>query len=250
MIRLRPFASFFPVATLTTTTLFLGLCTPPEAQGQIGGRASGSGVVVCPGGCYGGAHPFGERGYGGAGYYGFFRRYWSYGSYGPSYRYGLNDGSAGFPAGCGLAYGTPSHGTGCCGPDGAGPPLPPFPATWAYSAYPPPPMNPSSQAATPQQTENFGPTDNAAHLQIVVPKNAEVIFDGRKDEQTGPIRKFVVPSLTPGKGVTHKIEVRYTDARGKPIDDKRSIRLYANDQLRINFTRQKPEQLVPPKPSP
>jgi uncharacterized protein (TIGR03000 family) len=252
MVELRPFASYFPTTTLATAMLFLGLCAPPKAQGQIGGRASGSGVVVCPGGCYGGAHPFGERGYGGAGYYGFFRRYWSYGSYGPSFRYGPSDGSAGFPAGCGLVYATPTHGTGCCGPNGYGPPIPPALGSWAYSAYPPPSMNPSSDssqgAATPGQTAGFGPIDNAAHVQIAVPKGAEVRLDGRKDNQTGPIHQFVLPALAPGKGIPHTIEVRYSNAKGKVIDDKRSIRVYANDQLRIDFTRPNPERLVAPKP--
>jgi uncharacterized protein (TIGR03000 family) len=95
------------------------------------------------------------------------------------------------------------------------------------------------------------PPDNAAHLQFAVPENAEVLFDGAKTNQTGPLREFVSPQLTSGKVFNYTITVRYTAADGKPINDKRVIYVRANDWFRIDFTRPAPPERTPaPLPQP
>ncbi|MGH7173030.1 MAG: hypothetical protein ACRELG_22330, partial [Gemmataceae bacterium] len=119
-----PWSSHFRTAVMTTAVLFLGWSAGQSLRAQTtaqmgnsmgygqaspsapassvskGGKARGSSgtsssspvltpglfEVVCPAGCYGGAfHVFGCRAYAGPGYYGFFHRYWGYGTYGPSY---------------------------------------------------------------------------------------------------------------------------------------------------------------------
>jgi uncharacterized protein (TIGR03000 family) len=97
--------------------------------------------------------------------------------------------------------------------------------------------------AAPAQTPP--PPDNAAHLQLVVPENAEVHVEGDKTTQTGPIREFVSPPLAAGKVFNYAISVRYTDANGKPVNDQRVIHVRANDWFRIDFTRP-----APPEPAP
>jgi uncharacterized protein (TIGR03000 family) len=79
----------------------------------------------------------------------------------------------------------------------------------------------------------------------VVPENAEVLFDGGKTTQTGPTREFVSPRLTPGKPFDYTIVVRYTDANGKVVTDRRVIHVRANDWFRIDFTRPAPPEPLP-----
>jgi uncharacterized protein (TIGR03000 family) len=173
--------------------------------------------VVCPGGCYGGAfHPFGCRAYAGAGYYGFFRRYWGYGSYGPNYN--MTPGVAPSCSGSVLEYvatrrghGVSKHGgmdscTGVCnGPGGN--------------------VAPAIEVSA-----------NSAHLQIVVPDNAEVLVEGVKTSTTGTTRDFVSPPLTPGKNLMYTIVVRHTNAGGKTVEESRTVRVRANDRLRLDCT--------------
>jgi uncharacterized protein (TIGR03000 family) len=81
------------------------------------------------------------------------------------------------------------------------------------------------------------PTPNSAHLQILVPENAEVLVEGGKTATTGTVREFVSPPLTPGKNMIYAITVRYADAAGKPVEETHSIRVRANDQLRIDCSK-------------
>jgi uncharacterized protein (TIGR03000 family) len=79
----------------------------------------------------------------------------------------------------------------------------------------------------------------------MVPENAEVQFDGGKTTQTGPVREFVSPPLTPGKVFDYTIVVHYTDANGKVVTDRRVIHVRANDWFRIDFTRPAPPEPLP-----
>jgi uncharacterized protein (TIGR03000 family) len=245
MQRFRRFASSLGKTSLASAAVFMGLSIPSAAHAQIGDRNSGPGVVVCPGGCYGGAHPFGCRGYGGPGYYGFFRRYWAYGFYGPNYH--LYDGS-----GLGqtftqfaMVYGPSQGGPGVFpGPEALAT-VPTDGAEAADGSVKTPP-----EQAQPETASTEGPKlpDNAAQLLLVVPENAEVLFNGEKMNRSGPVREFVTPSLEPGKTFTYEVVVQSADAKGKPVSDKRTVRVRANDRYRLDFTRPAPEKLPGPKP--
>ncbi len=194
--------------------------------GQGGGYpGNGAQTVVCPGGCYGGFHPFNCRAYSGPGYYGFFRRYYGYPYYGPSYRSGAMSTDLGYGLGNGLVYRS------------------------GGSRYAPPPAGVTlSSSASDASTTPSPQSDNAAHLQLVVPANAEVLVDGGKTTQTGTIREFVSPPLSAEKTFTYQIAVRGTDAHGKTIDDQRTVRIHANDSLRIDFTQpESPEPALSPR---
>jgi uncharacterized protein (TIGR03000 family) len=87
--------------------------------------------------------------------------------------------------------------------------------------------------------------DNSAHLQLNVPEGAEVWFDGTQTKQTGPVREFVSPELSPGRRYTYSISVRYKDANGKQVVDTRPIHVRANDWFSIDFTRPAPAERLP-----
>jgi uncharacterized protein (TIGR03000 family) len=77
-------------------------------------------------------------------------------------------------------------------------------------------------------------------LQLIVPEQAEVWFAGVKIAREGRVREFVSPALSPGRSYTYEVAVRYTDAAGKPVEDKRDITIRANDWFSIDFTRPPP----------
>lgn len=224
--------------------------------------------VVCPAMCYGAAfHVCGKRAYGGAGYYGPLRRLWGYSTYGPNFnigpdnslQYGLiggdmyvaqrkckglhKHGRDGAPRRCphcakggsaAPAYGAiaqigSSGGSSLSG--GASPPGAPYQGVAAPQA----PPRPEPEKLPP-------PTPNSARLQLLVPENAEVLVEGSKTAMTGTIREFVSPPLIPGKNMIYAVTVRYTDAAGKPVEEKHSIRVRANDQFRIDCTHQSSAQ--------
>jgi uncharacterized protein (TIGR03000 family) len=224
--------------------------------------------VVCPAICYGGAfHVFGNRAYGGAGYYGPFRRYWAYSTYGPNFnigpdnslQYGLIGGCMylaerkckglrkhGSDCNCGCSYftkggsaaaayadiaqiGSSGGALGQIGSSGGGSPS--GAPQQGGAAYQP-------QGPSRSPVEKIPPpTPNSARLQLVVPENAEVLVEGSKTATTGTVREFVSPTLTPGKKMLYAITVRYTDADGKAVEETRTVRVHANDQLRIDCTK-------------
>jgi uncharacterized protein (TIGR03000 family) len=192
--------------------------------------------VVCPGGCYGGFHPCARRAFAGSGYGGFFRRYWGYGFYGPNYNMGsVSTGHCGstvftYVATC-PGHGLAEHGNEavCAAPSDLG-------------GIPPgggmnPPTLPASEPGKAPAEKLPPPTPNRAHLQLLVPEKAEVVVEGVKTGKTGTVRDFVSPPLTPGKNMTYRIAVRYTDTDGRPVEETHSVRVRANDNLRIDFTR-------------
>jgi uncharacterized protein (TIGR03000 family) len=190
----------------------------PFAPNQAGSAAT----VVCPGGCHGGFHPFTCRAYAGPGYYGFFRRYYGYPFYGPTYR----SGPMNLDRGYGLVNGVVYH-AGVSG----------------YGAAPVV-MSASTPAAAAAPTANPARPANTAYLQLIVPQNAEVRVEGSATSRKGAVREFISPPLDPDRNFVYTIAVRGTDAGGKPIEEQRSIRVHANDQLRIDFTQPASAQQV------
>jgi uncharacterized protein (TIGR03000 family) len=196
--------------------------------------------VVCPAGCYGGAfHWCGCRAYSGPGYYGFFHRYWAYGTYGPSYYFGPNPPQTGLAGGdlyvaIRRGHGHFKHGGAgysgvACAADGVGV----LPVDGAMSLPAQPADRPAERPA-PQPPEKPA---NTAHLQLLVPENAEVLVEGSKTTMTGTVRDFISPPLDPGKNLIYSITVRYSDAGGKTVEETHSVRVRANDQLRIDCTK-------------
>jgi uncharacterized protein (TIGR03000 family) len=151
------------------------------------------------------------------GWGGFYLPYYDYGDYWPYYAMPMSYGP--FMGNLGLA---------------------------AYANY----AVPSDYGAAQSATERPA-VDNAAHLQLVVPENAEIVIDGVKTTQIGATREFTSPALSPGTTYHYKITVRYSDAKGKVVEDTRDIRFRANDWYRIDFNRPPPPQALPaPAPEP
>ncbi len=230
------------MALLAAAALLLST-DPVHAQrggrgGFGGGRAGGFSGGFRPG-FSGGAFRGGGYGFGGYGLgYGGYLPY-AYGNY---YRPYYGEGYYGYGLGLG-AYGPYYGGVTLA----------------AYSSFYPDPVvgglaqNPlgQNQAGQNQPSSERPPPDDAGHLRLTVPENAEVVIDGVKTTQTGTTREFVSPAVTPGSRYVYKVTVRYTDAKGKVIEDTRDIRFQANDWFSIDFTRPAPSGPLPmPAPLP
>jgi uncharacterized protein (TIGR03000 family) len=125
----------------------------------------------------------------------------------------------------------------------------PYYVASAYNSFYPDPGIMALQDPQAPPSQDRPPADDAAHLQLMVPENAEVLVDGVKTTQIGTAREFVSPVLAPGTRYVYKITVRYTDANGKQVEDTRDIRFQANDWFSVDFTRPAPT-LPPPTPAP
>jgi uncharacterized protein (TIGR03000 family) len=184
--------------------------------GASTGEVPGFQEFVYPGGLYGGAfHPFSRHAFSGPGYYGFFRRYWGYGSYGPSYRMESEGrptclGSEQLYTATRACLGNSKHGK--------------------IISYPTHNQGISNFAAPAESPANV------ARVQLVVPENAEVLVEGVKTAATGTLRDFVTPPLPPDENMLYTIVVRTAGSDGKAVEDARTVRIRANDQLRLDFT--------------
>jgi uncharacterized protein (TIGR03000 family) len=103
------------------------------------------------------------------------------------------------------------------------------------------------QAVVPA-TEEAPPKDDAAHILVIVPSDdAEVWFEGVKTKQTGKEREFVSPVLPEGKNFTYEIRAKWT-ADGKVVEQKRTVQVFANKWMFVDFTQPNPGEM--PKAAP
>jgi uncharacterized protein (TIGR03000 family) len=193
----------------------LALLTPGQSQAWGWGRY---------GGWYGYGYPAYSYGYyyPGYSYYGYYPSYtYPYG-YSPWYSY----------------YGYPSYTYSYS-----------YPSTYYYPAS-------SSYAAAPQsgqyQSFYYSPDtdqpERRAHVEVVVPQNAEVWFDNHKTQQTGTDRFFVSPPIEPNYKYHYDIKARWMD-NGRAVERDKKVTVQAGQQLRLDFTKEQPrteERVTPP----
>ncbi len=149
------------------------------------------------------------------------------GSYGLGYNpYGLDYGLGGprLDYGSPGYYWSPSYSYGGYG----------FPYAGSLSSrY----FSPPAPSTLGTETRAQPRTENTAHLRLIVPENAQLWFEGQKTYQTGRIRNFVSPPLTPGTTYTYSVRIHYSGADGREVDDTRSIAVQANDWRTIDLTQ-------------
>ena len=101
---------------------------------------------------------------------------------------------------------------------------------------------PSYVYAEPSSTPSYyySPSDtaqnpNVALIEVKVPENAELWFEGDKTSQTGAVRHFRSPELQPGKMFTYDIRARWTDAGGKEVDRTKQVKVQAGARAGVDF---------------
>jgi uncharacterized protein (TIGR03000 family) len=95
-------------------------------------------------------------------------------------------------------------------------------------------LAPYRSAAVGQATT--APADTKAHVRLIVPANADVWFDADNTSQTGGVREYVSPPLTPGKNYAYQVRVRWTED-GRPVDQTRKVTVRAGSMTTADFTK-------------
>jgi len=198
--------------------LVLATASQGEAQFRGGGRGYGGGGY---GGGYGGYRNgitfgigsggigigYGQPGYYGNNYYG--NSYYGHSGY-PYSSYGSNYGYQ--PFGYNSYYGTPAYST-----------LQPIPDINSYqSSYPP---------SNVMQPDNLG---NTAMIEVTVPPNVDLWFDGNKTQQTGSTRYFVTPPLTPGQTFSYEVRIAPPNSPDNASTTRR-VEVQAGKRVSLNF---------------
>lgn len=154
-----------------------------------------------------------------------------YGGFGPGYGYGYR--GYGYP-GYGYPYGYGRSGVSIS--IGASPYYTPFVPSYGYAPY----YGGSSATylVQPQPVYVMQPTaraDNTAHIEVRVPAEAKVTFDGTEMTQTGPVRYFYSPELEPGYNYSYMIRATWT-ADGQPVTQERKATVRAGGRYQVDLT--------------
>jgi uncharacterized protein (TIGR03000 family) len=111
------------------------------------------------------------------------------------------------------------------------------PSSPAYYAYPPAFVT----SAPPTRTQAFyyapaapSPGNAAVSINMAVPANAKVSFDGAVTTQTGRQRLFVSPPLRPGNEYAYDVVVKWTQD-GREVTQNRRLTVHAGDVLNLTF---------------
>jgi uncharacterized protein (TIGR03000 family) len=123
--------------------------------------------------------------------------------------------------------------------------------SYAPGYYAPTYVSPGKRALTPQVTEprlaNERTPDTRVNVTVRVPIDAEVWFGGQKTRQTGALRHFVSPPLTPGQEYRYEVRAGWTEA-GKEVVQARLIAVHPGSRQFVDFTQPEAEAIASPKP--
>ena len=149
------------------------------------------------------------------------------------YNNGYNRGGWG-NSGFGLYLGSPYYGSGY----GYGSPY--YGNSYRYEpsynyVQPTSPSYYFSPPATTEAPEAAPSNPNIAAMQVRVPANAEIWFDGDRTSQSGAVRHFESPALQPDKTFTYTIRARWTDGAGKVVDRTKQIKVQAGARVGVDF---------------
>jgi len=206
-----------------------------QGRGRGAGRVGGGRAVV------GGNRAFVNPGNYSRGYYG-GNRYYGGGRYGYNNN-GLGYGLAGFALGYGLGSGVGGYGLGGYGLGGYG--LGYGNGYYGGNSYY---GNSYYSNAAPVQTYQsfYPPSDNVAvpaysdngrgRIEVYVPANAQIFWNGAPSALTGPIRAYLTVPLGPA-GASNTFEARWTDANGQVVSQTRTVQAMPNQTVTIDFNQ-------------
>src|SRR5262249_55373084 len=104
--------------------------------------------------------------------------------------------------------------------------------------------------AAPTQEKTASPTDKPARIEISLPADADLWFDGTKTRQTGSARQFVTPPLAAGQEYSYEVMATWKD-KGQAVTETRRVTVRAGDRTTVSFAKTsaatEPETLGSPK---
>jgi uncharacterized protein (TIGR03000 family) len=187
--------------------------------------SSSSAIIIF--GPRGASYGYGGFGYGYPGYYG--------AGYGVTYGYAGASWSPYSYVGYGTTYG-PYRYTYSPGYSGV------VPSAWvtaptSYVAFYPPSFPRSAPAAAPPPPVGYyAAADNSATVQVELPADAKLWFDGEPTKQAGAMRTFTTPALESGHNYHYDVKARWEE-NGKPVERTRRVEVYAGARVTVDFNQ-------------
>jgi uncharacterized protein (TIGR03000 family) len=116
------------------------------------------------------------------------------------------------------------------------------PASMPYVYYVPAPAAAPPTGKRPQPVEVrvlFGPVPPApaavpAEIDLQVPADAQVWFDGEKTTQTGALRQFVSPPLATDRDYTYEVRVAWKEG-GREVTESRRLTVRGGSRVSASF---------------
>lgn len=81
---------------------------------------------------------------------------------------------------------------------------------------------------------------NAATIDVKVPANARLWFQGEERRQRGPRRFFESPPLEPSKEYAYQVNAEWNDKNGKKVERQQTIDVRAGVRVTLDFRKSKP----------
>src|SRR5262249_4262815 len=85
-------------------------------------------------------------------------------------------------------------------------------------------------APKPKAPTEPATVSDVAEIDLTVPGDAEVWFQGIRLKQTGSVRMLVTPPLKSGRSYSYEIRATYSD-NGREVTTVRNLRVQAGDRL-------------------
>lgn len=76
----------------------------------------------------------------------------------------------------------------------------------------------------------------AARITVRLPAEASLLFSDHATQQTGPLRSFISPPLTPGKTYVYKLKATWTE-NGQPASAEKEIEVQAGKEVVVDLNR-------------
>jgi len=189
-------------AILLAGAVIVLMAQPAQAQRRGGSRGGG--------------------GFGGGGWYG--------GGYRGGYFGGYRDGFYGSRPFYGSSYGSPYYD----GYRGYG-----WTSGWSPGYYTTPSYSMPYQDVTPSYSSGYTPeaapaTNTTAHVSVRAPANARVWIGGWETPNTGAMREFDSPPLTPGKQYSYEVKASWEE-NGRTVTQTQEVDVSAGANARAVF---------------
>jgi uncharacterized protein (TIGR03000 family) len=92
------------------------------------------------------------------------------------------------------------------------------------------------QPGTQPGAAGYGADDRSALIDVRVPPDARVTFDGDATAQAGPNRLFSSPPLDRGRAYHYTVKARWTQ-NGQPVERTRRVEVRAGQRSTVDFTQ-------------
>jgi uncharacterized protein (TIGR03000 family) len=90
-------------------------------------------------------------------------------------------------------------------------------------------------SSAPEVTSRYAPTAaTSAHIKVAVPADAAIWIDGAPTTQTGTLRQFVSPPLSPGRRYSYEVKARWQEG-GQTVTRSRRATFGAGDEITLTF---------------